>query len=100
MKFALANSLIPPNQHDFVPGSSVITSLLFCLDDRTVALDSKAPVDIIYLDFAHAFDKIAFRRLLAKLDHLGVRGHILKWIRSFVSECRFSVRVDGGYSIY
>ena len=40
---------------------------------------------MLFLDFAKAFDSVPLQRLLIKLDHIGVRGQVLKWIESFLA---------------
>ncbi|XP_044751634.1 uncharacterized protein LOC123311635 [Coccinella septempunctata] len=97
-QFCLDNELIPKSQHGFVPKRSTTTNLLSCVAEWTKALDSGSPVDVIYLDFSRAFDKVPHRRLLAKLEHPGVRGGLLRWLKSFLCNCRFRVRVGGAYS--
>ena len=52
-------------------------------------------VDSIYLDFSKAFDTVPHRRLLGKLDSLGVRGELLKWIEDFLSGRTQVVSVNG-----
>jgi hypothetical protein len=42
-------------------------------------------VDVIYLDFQKAFDKIPHNRLLAKLRAIGIRGKLLNWIKQWLS---------------
>jgi hypothetical protein len=54
------NNLIPEQQHGFIPGRSVVTGLLFSTNTWTKTMDSKQPLDIIYLDFSKAFDKVPF----------------------------------------
>ena len=34
-------------------------------------------MDVIYLDFANAFDKVPHERLAKKLQACGIRGHLL-----------------------
>ena len=55
-------------------------------------------VDVIYLDFAKAFDKVDFKILLKKLTNLGVNGNVYKWIKSFLSDREHFVVVDGHFS--
>ena len=44
------------DQHGFQEKCSCISQLLECLNDWTRPYDSSNPVDIVYLDFAKAFD--------------------------------------------
>ena len=37
-------------------------------------------VNVIYLDFAKAFDKVPHNRLLQKLEGYGVSGRLLAWV--------------------
>ena len=82
-------------QHGFVPGRDCITQLLLFLEDWTLMLENNKSFDVIYTDFAKAFDSIPHERLLNKLEHLGVRGDILNWIRSFLTGRTQCVRVEG-----
>ena len=50
------------------------------MEEVTCTLDSRKPVDIIYLDFAKAFDKVPYQRLLKKLNAHGIGGKTLLWI--------------------
>ena len=56
-------------------------------------IESKDPVDIIYLDFCKAFDTVPHVRLLKKLEAYGVAGKLLNWIRDFLSNRKQRVRV-------
>jgi len=52
------------------------------MNEVTKYLDSGYPVDIIYLDFQKAFDKVPHRRLVLKLKAHGIDGNVLKWIEN------------------
>ena len=56
-------SLIKDSQHGFTKNRSCLTNLLEFLEEVTSTLDTGKPVDIIYLDFAKAFDKVPYKRL-------------------------------------
>ena len=45
-----------------------------------------------------AFDTVAHKRLLCKLQHLGIRGHILSWIQAFLGGRRQRVVLRNGTS--
>jgi hypothetical protein len=92
-EFALNNNVIPKEQHGFLPGRSVFTCHLHCLNKWASDLNNSRPVDVVYLDFEKAFDRVPHRRLLLELQHFGVRGLMLRWIQAFLSNRTFSVKV-------
>ena len=55
-------------------------------------------MDVIYLDFRKSFDTVPHRRLLFKLRHNGIRGHILNWIAGFLTGRRQRVVLRNGTS--
>lgn len=69
-----------------------------CLYDWTNSFDRNEQVDIIYLDFEKAFDKVPHNMLLYKLEHHGVRGKLLNLIKAFLKNRFFQVRVNGTLS--
>ena len=57
-------------------------------EEVTRKLDEGEPVDVIYLDFQKAFDKVPRRRLLNKLRAHGVKGKILAQKEDWLAEGR------------
>ena len=57
-------------------------------------LKSKFGIDSVYLDFAKAFDTVSNVKLLTKVTGYGIRGHLLSWIRAFLSSRSQSVKID------
>ncbi len=55
-------------------------------------------MDVIYLDFSKAFDKVDFLITLRKLNSLGIKGKIGRWIQSFLTGRSQSVLVNGSKS--
>jgi hypothetical protein len=90
--------LLSPYQHGFLPGRSTLTQMLQCMNDWTRTLGKRQAVDIMYLDFAKAFNSVSHRKLLRKLHALGVRGKLLRWIQAFLSNRRQRVRVNNCFS--
>ena len=80
-----AFGLICSNQHGFVSKKSTTTQLLECLHEWTQALDNKIPVDVIYIDFAKAFDTVSHKKLIHKMSKIGIQGSLLKWIQGRVA---------------
>ena len=58
---------------------SCSTNLIEFMDKVTEAVDQGLAVDIFYLNFAKAFDKVPRQRLLTKLQAKGVDGNLLGW---------------------
>ena len=51
--------------------------------------------NVVVMEFAKAFDKVAHNRLLYKLSSYGVKGNILDWIGSFLSGRSQKVVLEG-----
>ncbi len=79
-----ANKLIKKSQHGFDKDRSCVTNLLEFLEQATTVVDGGAGSDIIYLDFAKAFDKVPIKRLLKKVRAHGIHGQVLHWIESLL----------------
>ena len=54
-------------------------------------VDDGSPVDVVYLDFQKAFDKVLHQKLLLKLNTHGV----INWIEKWLIHRRQRVIVDG-----
>jgi hypothetical protein len=72
-------------QYGFLRGRSTTSQLLHILHQVLNVLEQKNQVDIVYLDFAKAFDKVNHDLLLVKLHNFGIRGNLLRWFRDFLS---------------
>ena len=81
-----ANQLVAKQQHGFVRSKACNTNLLESMDAITSSLAYKRWVDVIFLDFAKAFDKVPHRRLLCKLEAYGIHGSLLKWLEDFLKD--------------
>jgi ribonuclease P/MRP protein subunit RPP40 len=56
-----------------------MTNLLEFLEAATTAVDRGEAFDIMYLDFAKAFDKVPHQRLIKKMEAHGLTGELQKW---------------------
>ena len=61
-------------QHGFRPGCSCLSVLLDVFYNIMHMLDSNSSVDMVYLDFSKAFDKVDHGILLHKLRAVGITG--------------------------
>ena len=78
--FLVRHKLLNPTQHGF-------------LKVRSCWIDERSPVDIIYLDFQKAFNKVPHQRLLK----LKARD-IINWIEQWLADRRQRVVVGGEVS--
>ena len=87
--------LITPYQHGFLRNRSCVTQLLSVLHTIGKNLDKNTQTDIVYLDFAKAFDSVDHSILLQKLKCYGVTGNLLGWFADYLNNRRQRVVVDG-----
>ena len=92
------NELIKPSQHGFVKHRSCQTNLLEFMEIVTEAIDQGDAVDLVYLDFSKAFDKVSHQKLILKLNSHGIGGYVLKWIEAWLSGRRQRVVIKGKFS--
>ena len=85
-------------QHRFRPVRSCLSALLDVFDNIIHILDSDSSVDMVYLDFSKAFDKVDHGILLHKLRALGITGNIGIWLFHFLTDRSHFVRLPGGIS--
>lgn len=70
-------------QHGFLKNRSCVTQLLSVLHDVGLNLDMNIQADVIYLDFAKAFDSVDHN--IAKLNACGISGNLLSWLTNYLS---------------
>jgi hypothetical protein len=86
MKYLTDNNLLSKHQHGFVRGKNCTTNLLEYVDIITEGLACGNSLDVLYTDFAKAFDKVSHRKLLTKIKAYGINGEVLKWIECFLND--------------
>ena len=64
-------------------------------DDWSKFVDTDTPVDATFLDFRKAFDCVPHKRLLMKVERLGIMGNLLKWITDFLLNRQQRVLING-----
>ena len=78
------NNLLNESQHGFISNRSCLTNLLQFIETFTDYVDQGYPVDIIFLDFLKAFDKVPHGRLLLKVEAMGIGSLVANWIESWI----------------
>ena len=95
MDFLIKHKLINPSQHGFLKAKSCLTNLLCFLEEITKWVDDGSPVDVIYLYFQKAFDKVPHQIRIRKLKLHGMGNSIINWIEQWLTYRRHGVVVDG-----
>ena len=83
-------------QHGFRPGCSCLSAVLDVFDNSMHMLDSNLSVDMVYLDFSKAFDKVDHGILMHKLRAFGITGNIGIWLFHFLTDISHFVRLPRG----
>jgi hypothetical protein len=74
-------------QHGFLSQKSCATNLATFCDNIALSLDECLRTDVIYFDFAKAFDSVNHDILLYKLKHYyNIDGRLLKFIKNYLSD--------------
>ena len=79
-------------------GRSCTSNLLEFLERATSAVDEGKSMDVIFLDFAKAFDKVPRESLLKKVKAHGIRGRVWTWISAWLKDRTQRVVLNGEFS--
>jgi hypothetical protein len=90
-----SQGLLSAAQHGFRRNKSTISNLLLARENWALALDHGVRLDVIYVDFCKAFDKVPHDYLLHKLKAYGIQGRIWNWIADFLDNRHLRVKVNG-----
>ena len=93
--FLIEHKKLNPLQHGFRSGYSCQTQLLETIHHWAQSLNDQTTTHAVFLDFSKAFDTVPHKRLLLKLDHIGIRGKVLKWIQAFLCHRHQRVVING-----
>ena len=87
--------MINDAQHGFLHGRSCVTQLLTTLHRIGQLLDDNIQTDVIFLDFAKAFDSVDHNIPLIKLSRYEIAGNLYSWFSSCLRGCKQRVVVEG-----
>ena len=92
------NDTIYKYQFGFRKKHSTQQAIITLVDKITSSLDSGDIIIGVFLDLKKAFDTVNHHILLKKLSSYGIRGTILKWLESYLSDRLQFVTFDGTQS--
>ena len=85
-------------QHGFLNGRSTVTNLTVLTDFIARTVDTGGQVDVIYTDFAKAFDTVNHNILIRKLTQFNFSPRFIRLFRSYLSNRRQFVKYKGNLS--
>ena len=89
---------LPADQSGFRSKDSTELQLSCLVHEISASRDSGQAVSACFFDLSKAFDRVWHAGLLAKLEHLGVRGIALTWLTSYLTRRRQRVKVGSALS--
>ena len=98
VNFLEFNDKMDKDQHGSRSKRSCLTQLLEHHDEILKILEDGDNADLVYLDFAKAFDKCDIGILLHKLKSIGISGKIGRWLHAFLTDRKQTVIVNGKQS--
>ena len=98
ISFISRYNLIKPNQFGFQKSKCTSDAILEFLENVYDSFNENKYYLAIFLDFSKAFDTICHDILLKKLEHMGFRGPIYHWIKSFLLNRKQFVRIGDSSS--
>ncbi|KAF7241053.1 RNA-directed DNA polymerase from mobile element jockey [Varanus komodoensis] len=82
-------------QHGFRKNRSCQTNLVEFCDKVSRWLNGGDAVDVVYLDFSKAFDKVPHDILVEKLRSFGMHQSTVWWIRAWLTDQKQKVTISG-----
>ena len=91
--FIQTQNILHKNQYGFQRGKSTEQALVDIQSKIVTAFEQKETPCCIFLDFAKAFDTVNHNILLSKLNHYGIRGNTLDWLKSYLTDRKQCVSI-------
>ena len=93
--------LISPAQHGFLLGKSCATNLITLTEDIATNLHNDTSIDVIYFDFAKAFDTVNHDLLLYILkNHYKIDACLLKFLTNYLQNRHQRTSLENVFSNY
>jgi hypothetical protein len=91
---------IIPDQHGFMTNRSTTTQLIDFYNNVNKVVDDGGQVDVVYLDFSKAFDRVPHNILINQLQSFGFSNKLLSWFKNYLSNRFQRVVINGHESSY
>lgn len=94
----LSNNILSTAQHGFIQQRSTQTQQIQFLNHLTSCFDKNEQLEIIYLDFSKAFDKVSHSKLINVLTYYKINSKVIHWVQSYLSKRTQVTVVDNVFS--
>ena len=94
-EFLQGHNILFQNQFGFRKNNSTTFALIEITEKIKETIDNKKYGCGIFIDLRKAFDTVNHDILLKKLEHYGIRGNALKWFRSYLTNRKQYVSLNG-----
>ncbi len=95
LNFIEHNSSLYDSQYGFRPGRSCEHAILNAQNILLNSLSQNKVSLLLLIDYSKAFDMVDHQVLLRKLEHYGIRGTVLAWMKSYLENRTQYVTIDG-----
>ena len=93
-----SNKRFRASQGGFRKRLCTLDQIMILENDIRYALASKQILIAVFIDLSKAFDSVWHMGVLYKLQLLGIKGRMLRWIKDYLNERKFKVYFEGAYS--
>ena len=99
--YSLCKDKITPNQHGFLPNRSCSTQMIPFVNSLSLNLNYKGQSDVIYFDFAKAFDSVNHDIILRKLKNMfNIDGLLLNFVKNYLKDRKQQVTIQNQFSSF
>ena len=93
--------LLNSNQHGFLPAKSCTTQMIPFTEKIALAMNEGYRTDVVYFDFAKAFDSVSHDIILEKLkNEFHIDGTLLKFLVNYLQDRKQCVLIGGTKSSF
>lgn len=97
-EFLVDKIILTSFQHGFRKGYSTVTQLVTVIHTFASAIDNNNQIDLIFLDFSKAFDKVTHSKLIFKLRKYDIPEILVSWIAEYLRNREQFVDIGGHHS--
>ena len=97
--FLERHNILFRNQFGFRKNTSTVHTLVQITEMIKASIDSDKYGCGIFIDLRKAFDTVNHEILLTKLEHYGIRGNLLNWFMSYLTNRKQYVSINGESSV-